>query len=279
MVDLNNTLLGQSTDYVDQYSPELLYPLPRKVKRDELGVNEQSLPFRGVDYWNSYELSWLSSSGKPQVAIATFSFPCDSKNIIESKSFKLYLNSLNQTVFESKGQLEKTLIDDLSKVAECRVEVSIASLSEVLEISSGAEEGILIDDLELDSFQYEVDPALLSKSQGEHAQGRRIQERLVSHLLKTNCPVTGQPDWASVIIDYSGAAISHEGLLRYIVSYRNHQDFHEQCVERIFMDIMAQCKPDSLTVYARYTRRGGLDINPLRSTESNYAGNVRLTRQ
>jgi len=274
MVDLNNTLLGQSTDYVDQYSPELLHPLPRKVKRDELGMNEQNLPFSGVDYWNSYELSWLSSSGKPQVAIATFSFPCDSKNIIESKSFKLYLNSLNQTVFGSKEQLEKILIDDLSKVAECEVEVNVASLGDVLEINSGAEDRILIDDLELGSFQYEVDPTLLSKSQGGH-----VQERLVSHLLKTNCPVTGQPDWASVLIDYSGGAISHEGLLRYIVSYRNHQDFHEQCVERMFMDIMTQCKPDSLTVYARYTRRGGLDINPLRSTESNYSGNIRLTRQ
>jgi len=274
MSDLNNTLLGQSTDYVDQYSPELLYPLPRKVKRDELGVSEQSLPFSGVDYWNSYELSWLSSSGKPQVAIAEFSFPCDSKNIIESKSFKLYLNSLNQTVFDSKEKLEKILVDDLSKVAESKVGVNIVPTGQALDINSGAEDRILIDDLELDSFQYEVDPTLLS-----NAKGGGVQEKLVSHLLKTNCPVTGQPDWASVLIDYSGEAISHEGLLRYIVSYRNHQDFHEQCVERIFMDIMAQCKPDRLTVYARYTRRGGLDINPLRSTESSYAGNTRLTRQ
>lgn len=274
MVDLNNTLLGQSTDYVDQYSPELLYPLPRKVKRDELGVSEQNLPFNGVDYWNSYELSWLSVSGRPQVAIALFAFPCDAKNIIESKSFKLYLNSLNQTVFDSKEQLEKTLVDDLSKVAECKVEVNIASLDEVLEIKSGHEECLLIDDLDLSSFQYEVDPMLLTTSKGEHAQ-----EKLISHLLKTNCPVTGQPDWASVSIDYSGDLISHEGLLRYIVSYRNHQDFHEQCVERIFMDIMKQCKPDSLTVYARYTRRGGLDINPLRSTESTFEVNGRLSRQ
>jgi len=274
MSDLNNTLLGQSTDYVDQYSPELLYPLPRKVKRDELGVSEQSLPFSGVDYWNSYELSWLSSSGKPQVAIAEFSFPCDSKNIIESKSFKLYLNSLNQTVFDSKEKLEKILVDDLSKVAESKVGVNIVPTGQALDINSGAEDRILIDDLELDSFQYEVDPTLLS-----NAKGGGVQEKLVSHLLKTNCPVTGQPDWASVLIDYSGEAISHEGLLRYIVSYRNHQDFHEQCVERIFMDIMAQCKPDRLTVYARYTRRGGLDINPLRSSESCYAGNTRLTRQ
>ncbi len=274
MVDLNNTLLGQSTDYVDQYSPDLLYPLPRKVKRDELGVSESPLPFNGVDYWNSYELSWLSASGKPQVAIAMFAFPCQSNNIIESKSFKLYLNSLNQTTFDSKEQLENTLIDDLSKVAGCQVEVSVVSLGQALDINSGDENRILIDDLDLNSFQYEVDPTLLSLSIGGH-----VQEKLISHLLKTNCPVTGQPDWASVLIDYSGEAISHEGLLRYIVSYRNHQDFHEQCVERIFIDIMKQCKPDSLTIYARYTRRGGLDINPLRSTEQNYAGNDRLSRQ
>lgn len=274
MVDLNNTLLGQNTDYVDRYSPGLLYPLPRKVKRDELGVNEQSLPFSGVDYWNSYELSWLSSTGKPRVAIATFAFPCNSKNIIESKSFKLYLNSLNQTRFDSNEQLEKTLIDDLSKVAGSDVRVNIVSLGDSLEMNSGAEGRVLIDDLEPDLFQYEVDPTLLSNSKEGH-----LQEKLISHLLKTNCPVTGQPDWASVLIDYSGDAISHEGLLRYIVSYRNHQDFHEQCVERMFMDIMRCCKPDSLTVYARYTRRGGLDINPLRSTDSNYAGNIRLSRQ
>lgn len=273
MVDLSKTLLGQSTDYVDQYAPQLLHPLPRKSKRDELGITA-SLPFKGVDFWNSYELSWLDKNGKPQVAIGEFAIPCDSTNIIESKSFKLYLNSLNQTTFSSREELEKTLADDLSKAAEGVVGVKVIPLEQGLDVVSGSEGRLLIDQLDVTGFQYEVDPALLTSKKGEP-----VQERLVSHLLKTNCPVTGQPDWASVLIDYSGDAISHEGLLRYIVSYRNHQDFHEQCVERIFMDIMAQCAPERLTVYARYTRRGGLDINPLRTTEASHLGNVRLSRQ
>lgn len=274
MVDLSKTLLGQSTDYVDQYSPELLYPLPRKAKRDELGIDSQKLPFGGVDIWNSYELSWLDTSGKPQVAIVEFSIPCDSANIIESKSFKLYLNSLNQSVFESATQLEKVLAKDLSSVAGCDVGVSILSLDQGLNINSGNENRQLIDLLDVSGFSYEVDSRFLSVNEGV-----LVEQKLVSHLLKTNCPVTGQPDWASVLIDYAGNEIDQEGLLRYIVSYRNHQDFHEQCVERIFIDIMEKCAPEKLTVYARYTRRGGLDINPLRTTESKVSGNIRLTRQ
>lgn len=274
MVDLSKTLLGQSTDYIDQYSPALLYPLPRKAKRDELGIDSLSLPFKGVDIWNSYELSWLSSSGKPQVAIVEFSFPCDSANIIESKSFKLYLNSLNQSVFDSVNELEAVLAKDLSAVAESDVSVKIISLDEGGELHSGIQGRQLIDRLDVSEFSYDVNASTLSSTEGKY-----VEQQLVSHLLKTNCPVTGQPDWASVLIDYSGNEIDQEGLLRYIVSYRNHQDFHEQCVERIFIDIMDKCKPEKLTVYARYTRRGGLDINPLRSTESNFSGNIRLSRQ
>ncbi len=274
MVDLSKTLLGQSTAYVDRYAPGLLYPLPRKSKRDELGVDSSNLPFKGVDIWNSYELSWLSPSGKPQVAIVEFSFPCDSVNIIESKSFKLYLNSLNQSVFESKRHLEDVLIKDLSLAAKSDVGVKIIALDQAGAIHSGNEDRQLIDLLDVSEFSYEVDTSTLTA-----AKGVLVEQQLVSHLLKTNCPVTGQPDWASVLIDYSGDVIDQEGLLRYIVSYRNHQDFHEQCVERIFIDIMDKCAPEKLTVYARYTRRGGLDINPLRSTESNYSGNIRLSRQ
>lgn len=274
MVDLSKTLLGQTTDYVDQYAPELLYPLPRKVKRDELGIDSSQLPFNGVDIWTSYELSWLNLSGKPQVAIVEFSIPCDSDNIIESKSFKLYLNSLNQSEFESTQQLTSVLETDLSNVVGSPVGVKIISLEQGQEVYSGSEDRLLIDTLDVANFNYEVDPATLFSVKGEYKE-----QRLVSHLLKTNCPVTGQPDWASVLIDYSGDAIDQEGLLRYIVSYRNHQDFHEQCVERIFIDIMKQCAPEKLTVYARYTRRGGLDINPLRTTESAFSGNIRLSRQ
>jgi len=274
MVDLSKTLLGQSTDYVDQYTPELLYPLPRKAKRDELCIDSSNLPFKGVDIWNSYELSWLNPSGKPQVGIVEFSFPCDSANIIESKSFKLYLNSLNQSTFGSAKQLEGVLAKDLSLVAGREVGVNILSLDQDIAVNSGNENRQLIDLLDISGFSYEVDSSLLFAT-----KGLQVERQLVSHLLKTNCPVTGQPDWASVLIDYSGDAIDQEGLLRYIVSYRNHQDFHEQCVERIFMDIMDKCAPEKLTVYARYTRRGGLDINPLRTTETTFSGNIRLSRQ
>ncbi|UZE97677.1 NADPH-dependent 7-cyano-7-deazaguanine reductase QueF [Alkalimarinus alittae] len=274
MVDLSNSLLGKSTDYVDQYSPALLYPLPRLDKRDELGIDSSKLPFNGVDIWNSYELSWLAPSGKPQVALVEFSIPCDSPNIIESKSFKLYLNSLNQTVFESTNQLEGVLAKDLSAVAGREVGVNIISLEQGVDLFSGSEQRQLIDSLDIDGFGYEVDASTLTANKGD-----RVEQQLVSHLLKTNCPVTGQPDWASVLIDYTGNAIDQAGLLRYIVSYRNHQDFHEQCVERIFIDIMARCAPEKLTVYARYTRRGGLDINPLRTTDSSFSGNIRLSRQ
>ncbi|WP_250658531.1 NADPH-dependent 7-cyano-7-deazaguanine reductase QueF [Alkalimarinus coralli] len=274
MVDLSKTLLGQSTEYIDQYSPALLHPLPRKAKRDELGIDSSLLPFSGVDIWTSYELSWLSPSGKPQVAIVEFAIPCGSANIVESKSFKLYLNSLNQTAFDSADQLEKVLAKDLSKVVESKVDVRIIPLEQSVGISAGNEGRTLIDLIDINDVSYEVDSALLSST-----KGRRVEQKLVSHLLKTNCPVTGQPDWASVLIDYAGDEIDHEGLLRYIISYRNHQDFHEQCVERIFIDIMEKCAPEKLTVYARYTRRGGLDINPLRTTEPSYSGNLRLSRQ
>ncbi|MCP5161696.1 MAG: NADPH-dependent 7-cyano-7-deazaguanine reductase QueF [Hahellaceae bacterium] len=263
MTDLTNTLLGKATEYVSTYAPSLLYPIPRALKRDELGIRADNLPFQGEDVWTAYELSWLNSNGKPLVAIAEFRIPCGSPNIIESKSFKLYLNSLNQTKFASHGELINTLRQDLGAAAGAEVGVEVYDVNEALLIDASHREFVCIDGLDVSPVHYVPCPEELFCP----AIDARVSESLVSHLLKTNCPVTGQPDWASVVISYRGPVIDHEGLLRYIISFREHQDFHEQCVERIFLDLLQRCQPDELTVYARYTRRGGLDINPYRSTE------------
>lgn len=277
--------LGQQTDYVATYSPQLLFPIARAGSRQVLGVDGQHLPFYGYDIWTGYELSWLNPLGKPVVAIAEFIVPCTSEFIIESKSFKLYLNSLNQTVFESTEQLSLVLEKDLSAVVNASVGVSIYPMGQSSTLENiGSLSGICLDDLPIAIDTYQPNPGFLGVA--DVSEGRNgnvtehVEESLFSHLLKTNCPVTGQPDWASVQIIYKGKAIGREGLLRYIVSFREHQDFHEHCVERIFMDILTQCAPDVLTVYARYTRRGGLDINPLRTTDVNCLPNsIRLVRQ
>lgn len=271
---ITSSPLGQKTAYVSSYDPSLLFPIARHESRNVLGV-ENDLPFYGVDIWTAYELSWLNSMGKPQVAVAEFSIPCDSPFIIESKSFKLYLNSLNQTQFNSFADVSHYLVKDLSAAAGAAVGVNLQSLQESLLLISKADENICLDELNIAVTAYHPEPSLLSTSGGE-----QVNEKLCSHLLKTNCPVTGQPDWASVFIEYKGQQINHENLLRYIISFREHQDFHEHCVERIFMDILQRCKPTELSVYARYTRRGGLDINPFRSTSSAYEPDVgRLLRQ
>jgi 7-cyano-7-deazaguanine reductase len=224
----------------------------------------QELPFYGLDIWTGYELSWLNPQGKPVVALAEFLVPCNSEFIVESKSFKLYLNSLNQTVFADTEQLQKVLVRDLSGVANAPVQVllyPVGAPSVLQKITSLP--GTCLDELPVAINTYQPEPGYLSTLDVD-----LVEETLHSHLLKTNCPVTGQPDWASLQITYKGRAIEREGLLRYIVSFREHQDFHEHCVERIFMDILERCTPEALTVYARYTRRGGLDINPLRTTDA-----------
>jgi 7-cyano-7-deazaguanine reductase len=265
--------LGKNSHYISHYQRDLLFPLPRKTKRDEIGV-PHTLPFFGADIWNGYEISWLDAKGKPQVAIAEFSFPCTSPNIIESKSFKLYLNSFNNTPLDSVTAAAALMTRDLSEAAEAPVSVKLILVTDYDESGIETFTGTNVDLLEVACDNYLVDPALLTTSTTP------AQETLFSNLLKSNCLVTGQPDWGTVKIDYQGNKINQEGLLKYIVSFRNHNEFHEQCVERIFMDIMRQCKPQQLSVYARYTRRGGLDINPYRSTDVNYQpGNGRLCRQ
>ncbi|KRP43885.1 7-cyano-7-deazaguanine reductase [Pseudomonas libanensis] len=267
--------LGKSSEYISTYTPSLLFPIPRAAKWAELGLSADTLPYKGVDFWNCFELSWLLPSGKPVVAIGEFSIPADSPNIIESKSFKLYLNSLNQTAFIDTPSLEATLRTDLSFAAGKPVNVRIRSLADIEAEGVMALPGACIDGLDISVSNYEHPrPELLRCD-----DSRVVEESVHSHLLKSNCPVTSQPDWGSVVVDYRGAALDHASLLEYIVSFRQHSDFHEQCVERIFLDLQRLLKPEKLTVYARYVRRGGLDINPYRSTENTQFLNVRLARQ
>lgn len=267
--------LGKSSEYIATYTPSLLFPIPRAAKWAELGLSAETLPYKGVDFWNCFELSWLLPSGKPVVAIGEFCIPADSPNIIESKSFKLYLNSLNQTPFESVPALVACLEKDLSAAAGKPVGVTVLSLAEAQAQGVTALPGICIDELDIVINNYErPQPELLRCD-----AGRVVEESLHSHLLKSNCPVTSQPDWGSVVVQYRGAALDHASFLAYLVSFRQHSDFHEQCVERIFLDLQRLLKPETLTVYARYVRRGGLDINPYRSSEAVRFQNLRLVRQ
>lgn len=267
--------LGKSSEYVDHYSPELLYPIPRAPKWAELGLQAGQLPYQGVDYWNCYELSWLLPSGKPVVAIGEFAIPADSPNIIESKSFKLYLNSLNQTPFADTQAVCEALRRDLSAVAGAPVGVRVRSLDEVGEEGVARLPGRCIDALDVEITGYDHPRPELLRCDPH----RQVDECLHSHLLKSNCPVTGQPDWGSVVVDYQGPALDPASLLAYLISFRQHRDFHEQCVERIFLDLQRLLQPRRLTVYARYVRRGGLDINPYRSSEASQVDNRRLVRQ
>ena len=267
--------LGKAVEYGAEYDPSLLFPIARATQRAALGLSAE-LPFVGVDFWNAYELSWLDGRGKPRVALAEFRVQAASPNIIESKSFKLYLGSYAQARFADTDTLRAQLVRDLSEASGAPVSVVLTPASSNNAALIETLEGDLIDDLPLEITHYGpprpdflvCDPEL------------KADEILVSHLLKSNCPVTGQPDWASVQIRYAGPRIARDGLLRYLVSFRNHSDFHEQCVERIFIDLMQQCSPNRLAVYARYTRRGGLDINPFRATPGlPLPGNPRTARQ
>jgi 7-cyano-7-deazaguanine reductase len=275
VLPLTASVLGQPVCYKTEYDPSLLFPIPRQTKRDEIGLTAD-LPFMGADIWNAYELSWLNVRGKPQVAIATFIVPADTPNIIESKSFKLYLNSYNQTRLASHEQLVAQLRADVSAAVGGHVQVQLTLPDDFGVLSMGEMEGELLDRLDIDVDSYTPNPSLLRVDGAE-----TVTQTYLSHLLKSNCLVTGQPDWATVQIHYVGAAINAEGLLRYLIGFRNHNEFHEQCVERIFVDIMRHCQPMKLSVYARYTRRGGLDINPWRTNFSvgGLPPNLRHARQ
>lgn len=273
--------LGKSSAYVDQYDASLLFPIPRLVKREEIGAGSNP-PFFGADLWTAFELSWLNLRGKPQVALAHFTIPCETPNLIESKSFKLYLNSFNNSRFADGSEVLARLRADLSEAVwrgsdhKGSIGVQLIDFEKFDAQQVHELDGQLLDRLDVECTQYTPAPELLRASHGEAP----VSETLVSNLLKSNCLVTGQPDWGSVQIQYTGPQIDQEGLLQYLVSFRNHNEFHEQCVERIFMDVWSRCKPIKLVVYARYTRRGGLDINPLRTSHPGaLPANVRTARQ
>lgn len=275
--ELSNLTLGKTTSYCSKYNPKLLQAVPRSLNRDSLSLDAKQLPFIGEDIWYGYELSWLNPNGKPIVAVAEFRFPCTSENIVESKSFKLYLNSFNQSQFSSWQDVESLLSKDLSETANGRVNVTLSEVTafDALAINQGT--ASCIDHLDIEVNQYQLDPSLLENAL--HATSSIVSESLVSHLLKSNCLITNQPDWGSIFIQYTGKKIAHDALLKYIISFREHNEFHEQCVERIFCDIQKYCQPQELTVFARYTRRGGLDINPFRSTSLTTGPDLRTIRQ
>ncbi len=275
MNSIENSSLGKDVHYVGQYDASLLFPISRADKRHEIGITEP-LPFSGVDIWNAYEFSWLDARGKPKVALIEFRVPVTSPNIIESKSFKLYLNSYMQTRFADTELMRQQMARDLSQAAGAHVSVMLVTVNAVASAEIDVLEGTLIDDLPIDIDSYGPPNAKYLSTDSEII----TDEILISHLLKSNCPVTGQPDWASLQIRYRGPRLDRAGLLRYLISYREHNEFHEQCVERIFMDISQQCSPQRLAVYARYTRRGGLDINPFRASLGlPNPGNPRTARQ
>ena len=277
--------LGKATPYADQYDASLLFPMARADKRAEIGIDGVA-PFFGADMWTAFELSWLNLRGKPQLAIAHFTVPCETRNIVESKSLKLYLNSFNNTKFATADEVKTRLRADLSE-AVWREDSSPAAPPSSIGVTLIAPElfdqepvheldGLSLDRLDIDCVRYTPAPDLLTATPHEAP----VSEVFTSNLLKSNCLVTGQPDWGSVQISYTGDQIEQGGLLQYLVSFRNNNEFHEQCVERIFMDIWTRCKPMKLAVYARYTRRGGLDINPFRTSyPAALPKNIRMARQ
>ncbi len=270
---VHDSPLGQEVNYPTQYDPSVLFAIDRAPNRSQLIIPSD---WQGQDIWYAYEMSWLNPQGKPIVAIGRFAFDWNSPFLVESKSFKLYLNSYNESGFESQAEVEALLIKDLSALTQAPVHVQLYSLDEPYQgPSAQALDGKRIDNLEVSMTHYQPEPALLRCT----PQAEIITESLYSHLLKSNCPVTGQPDWGTVQIRYTGAAIDHAALLSYIVSFRKHTEFHEHCVERIYHDIMQRCQPEQLFVMARYTRRGGLDINPWRSNFVTEVSDQRTQRQ
>ncbi|MEH6584161.1 MAG: NADPH-dependent 7-cyano-7-deazaguanine reductase QueF [Halioglobus sp.] len=265
-------LLGKHTPVVEIYSPELLYPIPRAVARDNLGLSAD-LPFYGADLWHAYELSWLDGKGKPVARVGRFSIPATSPCIVESKSFKLYLNSLNNTRFEDDAAAKLCMERDIAAVAGEAVNLELFAVDDPL-LAGRPVQGKNVDSCEASLTESEPHADMLSVHPGELKE-----EHLYSHLLRSLCPVTGQPDWATLWVHYRGAALDHSALLAYIISYREHQEYHEQCVERMYLDISTRCEPEFLHIQAFYTRRGGLDINPFRSSDPTASPLPRLNRQ
>lgn len=270
---LHDAPLGKSSEYPERYAPELLFPVPRQDNRRRIGLDDGRWPWFGADLWQAWELSWLRPNGVPAVAWGIIRVPAASPSIIESKSLKLYLNSLNQEVFSDIDLVRERIEHDLSSASGSAVSVELYSVDEPADIVARPQEFVLIDDEPIEVEGYTPCPERLTVGEAH------VTEALCSHLLKSNCPVTGQPDWGSLLIRYTGQKIDRASLLHYVVGFRQKQDFHEHCVETVFTDLMTHCRPESLTVSAHYTRRGGLDINPWRSTDPHAPMMPRLLRQ
>lgn len=259
---IKSSILGRTTEYPTQYDASLLHPIPRQLNRQQLRVHSP-VAFHGMDIWYGYEMSWLNGKGKPVVAVAKFTFSAASEFLVESKSFKLYLNSFNQTRFSRNEDVLTALTHDLSKVSGESVDVELFHPQDLVALQTSPLPGENIDEQDITITTYELSPNLLESAADPQIH---VEEVLNSHLLKSNCLITSQPDWGSVVIAYKGPKINQEALLRYLISFRQHNEFHEQCIERIYDDLWHFCQPEQLTVYACYTRRGGLDISPYRSS-------------
>lgn len=273
--ELQSLNLGKETKYDNSFDEKLLQPVPRSLNRDGLNL-ATPLPFYGKDIWTGYELSWLNANGKPIVAIANFEFAFDSVNLVESKSFKLYLNSFNQQRFNNELEVQQQLTKDLAHCAQGETFVELILAKDFSNQIITSPEGQCIDELDITIDNFDFSTKYLINSTKEK---KTIEQKLFSNLLKSNCLITNQPDWGTVEIHYQGPEINQESLLRYLISFRQHNEFHEQCVERIFSDLMQHCHCEKLSVYARYTRRGGLDINPFRSNFEKAPKNMRQARQ
>jgi len=271
--DIGRSPLGHATGYPDAYDPAQLFTVPRAPQRAALGLTG-ALPFSGSDVWTAYELTWLDSRGKPAIAIATIEVPAESPSIVESKSMKLYLGSFAQSSYALPENVATMIARDLAAAVGARVRISLRDPTDFGAERFAELEGESLDGLALDCSAYEVDPTSLVVG------NKRAGEALTTNLFRSVCPITGQPDIASVRIAYRGPRIERAGLLRYLVSYRRHTGFHEHCIERMFVDIAARCRTERLTVHARFTRRGGIDINPFRTdAASPPPQNVRTARQ
>ena len=273
--EFNDTALGKRSEAVSQYTPSLLFPIDRSRMRGDLIAPGSELPFEGVDLWTAWELTWLDRDGKPEVGVLQISVPCDSRAIVESKSLKLYLGSFAQTPFASAYDVVRTLESDLSVTVGAQVVVDLLTISQATQAGIASLTGESLDTIRIAAPVYQPDAGLLQRLE----TARLVSETLYTNLFRSLCPVTGQPDMASVQISYTGPRIEHEDLLRYLVSFRDYPGFHEHCVERIFVDILARCRPRELSVYARFLRRGGIDINPFRSTGKAVPSPTRLVRQ
>lgn len=272
---MNETILplGRETDYPHTYAPEVLCPIPRADSRANLALGD-TLPFSGVDIWNAWDLTWLSPNGQPRVATAEIRVPAESPNIIESKSLKLYLGSFAMSPFDSVSAAAECIERDLATCAGAPINVTVLPVSDTESRSAARLAGTCLDDLDASCSDWDVNASLLRAEDSEI-----VREDLHTHLLRSLCPVTAQPDIGSLQISYRGPKIDRKGLLQYVVSFREHNDFHEACIERMFVDLMSRCGCDELSVQARYQRRGGIDINPIRSNAGEKPLNLRLWRQ